>query len=127
MTSRDDLWKLLAEVELALPLSRDTVEALFDATFNTTVDHDRQPLLVAKTDRYELELRPPAGPFEGNMTVRFATPFRVGSGDVFEHFPDGHSLPPPPPGIGPPDLEGAYIANRYTRKELSKRSRRALG
>jgi hypothetical protein len=112
MTDADQLWALLADIERLLPLRQEALEQQFRTTFEQARDHNRQLIHVAKTPTFELELRPPSAGVDAMLVVRFAPPLQVGTAAVHEHFPGGHSLPPPPPGWGPPDAAGAYVAER---------------
>jgi hypothetical protein len=107
-----ELWRLLDAIEARIPLERDGLEGLFETTFATDVDHNRQPILVAKTPRHALELRLPKGPAPGELTVRFAHPVSLDPDAVHGRFPGGSSLPPPPPGYGPSEAQGIYVADR---------------
>ena len=112
MTDADQLWALLAELELQLPLRQELLERQFSTTFQPARDHNRQLIHVAKTSAFELELRPSGPGVDAMLVVRFAPPFQIGMAAVHERFPGGHSLPPPPPGWGPPDAAGSHVAER---------------
>lgn len=106
MVDDAQLWSLLAGIEERLPLRPETLQAFFGATFEKSRDHNRQPILVATTSTSEMELS------AGSLTVRFTPPLQVSSAAVYQRFPGGNSLPPPPPGYGPAGAEAAYIATR---------------
>jgi len=108
----DELWSLVTSIEEQLPLQRDLLEALFGVSFKGTVDHNRQPLLVATTASYEVELRVPTGPSQGSLGIKFTPPPILPSSSITATFPVGHWVPPPPPGYGVPDAQGAYIVER---------------
>jgi len=112
MSADDQLWTLVEGLEQQLPLQQDRLEAFFGATFETRKNHNKRPILVSRTARYEVEVHPPSGAFQGDMTVRFTSPLTVDPNAVVKRFPGGHSLPPPPPGYGPADAQGAYVADR---------------
>lgn len=107
-----ELWDLLTALEDQLPLQRDLLEAQFGASFKGTVDHNKQPILVASTAQHEITLRAPKGTDEGSLSVSLASPAIIDGRTLLERYPDGHSLPPPPPGYAPKDAQGVYIANR---------------
>lgn len=112
MSDDDRLWELVRGIEERLPLRRERLEAFFATTFATSRDHNRRPILVGKSARYELELRPANGSVDGDLTVRFTPALNVDASAVVARFADGSSLPPPPPGYGPAEAAGAYVANR---------------
>lgn len=107
-----DVFTLVASIEDDLPLQRDTLEILFGVSFKGSVDHNRQPILVATTAAAEIELRVPKGASEGSLGIRFTPPPVLPSSAITERFPVGHWVPPPPPGYGVPDAQGAYIVER---------------
>jgi hypothetical protein len=107
-----ELWSLIATIEQQLPLQRDLLEALFGASFKGSVDHNKQPILVAATRQLEVELRPAKGTDAGALSIQLAHPSQVTDDTLVAQFTDGHWLPPPPPGYGPVDARGVYVANR---------------
>ncbi len=111
VVSASELWELIVQLEAQLPLSQDRIGAAFGATFEATRDHNKDVVLVAKTPRFELGLRPATDTFDGQLTIALSGT-TIESKVLAEHFPDGHSVPPPPPGYGPADAQGIYIANR---------------
>jgi hypothetical protein len=112
MTDADRLWALLADLELLIPLRQDALEKQLSTTFEQARDHDRQVIHVAKTPAFELQLRPADQGVEAMLEVRFVPPLHVGEPAVRARFAGGHSLPPPPPGWGPADAAGSYVAER---------------
>jgi hypothetical protein len=112
MTDADRLWALLADLERLIPLRQDALEHQFATAFEQARDHDRQVIYVARTPAFELLLRPPGPDVEAMLDVRFAPPLQVSPSAVYARFAGGHSLPPPPPGWGPADAAGSYVAER---------------
>jgi hypothetical protein len=112
MLDDQQLWNLIGEIEARLPLQRGTLEAFLGTRFGSSRDHNGQPILVATTSQYEIVLRPAREGYGGNVSIAFTPPAKVAMSSVYQRFPGGHSLPPPPPGYGSPDAAGAYIANR---------------
>ncbi|HEY1547567.1 MAG TPA: hypothetical protein VGG28_07100 [Kofleriaceae bacterium] len=99
----DDLWSLLAGLEAQLPVRRESLEAFL----GTALEPMRDRKLVAKTPSYAIEVR-----HEGDVAVVFTPPFPISSSTVGQRFPNGHALPPPPPGWGPADAAGTYVVDR---------------
>jgi hypothetical protein len=88
----EPLVDLVAGLEGQLPLERARLKAFFAG-------------LPAGTPRFQVDLRLPQ-----QLSLRF-TPATACA--VARHFPGGHHLPPPPPGVGAPaELEGAYVVDR---------------
>lgn len=112
MSDDERVWSLVQSIEDELPLQRDTLEALFGVSFKGSVDQFRQPILVATTACYEVELRAPSGASQGSLGIRFTPPPVMPSSSMTTRFPGGHWVPPPPPGYGVPDAQGAYIVER---------------
>jgi hypothetical protein len=110
--NESELFSLIATIEDQLPLQRDLLEALFGASFKGTVDHNRQPILVATVGGLEITFHAVTSTSEGSVSVHFDPPLRVAERTLLQRFPDGHSLPPLPPGYSPPGAQGIYIAER---------------
>jgi hypothetical protein len=87
----DDLWSFVAALEAQVPLDRTRVAGfLAGAPFRNT---------------FEL-------PSPTSLTVRFLAPPTVDPAQLDRRFSEVSALPPPPPGYGPPEAEGAYVVQR---------------